>query len=141
MFSVCFSSVASTTVDRKSYSFYKSLVIRNVLNLQKVKNAMPATRSTNGFGDYEFQPPPRPTRNVKGMECLIPVINKLRDVFDRTGGSSSAIQLPQIVVLGSQVISVVTALHNSFLTIKCLFTLAIQLGCYRAQGRAVYSKA
>ena len=46
------------------------------------------------------------------MESLIPVINKLRDVFDRTGSSSSTIQLPQIVVLGSQVINICT-LSNS----------------------------
>ena len=53
--------------------------------------------------DFFRKPLPRPTRSIKGMECLIPVINKLRDVFDRTGGGSSAIELPQIVVLGSQV--------------------------------------
>lgn len=35
------------------------------------------------------------------MEALIPVINKLQDVFNTVG--SDAIQLPQIVVLGSQV--------------------------------------
>jgi dynamin 1-like protein len=34
------------------------------------------------------------------MEALIPVINKLQDVFNTVG--SDAIQLPQIVVLGSQ---------------------------------------
>lgn len=36
------------------------------------------------------------------MEALIPVVNKLQDVFNTVG--SDAIQLPQIVVLGSQVI-------------------------------------
>lgn len=35
------------------------------------------------------------------MEALIPVINKLQDVFNTVG--SDAIQLPQIVVLGTQV--------------------------------------
>lgn len=36
------------------------------------------------------------------MEALIPVINKLQDVFNTVG--ADAIQLPQIVVLGNQVI-------------------------------------
>lgn len=35
------------------------------------------------------------------MEALIPVVNKLQDVFNTVG--SDAIQLPQIIVLGSQV--------------------------------------
>lgn len=35
------------------------------------------------------------------MEALIPVINKLQDVFNTVG--ADAIQLPQIVVVGSQV--------------------------------------
>ena len=35
------------------------------------------------------------------MESLIPVINKLQDVFNTVG--TDAIQLPQIVVVGSQV--------------------------------------
>lgn len=35
------------------------------------------------------------------MEALIPVINKLQDVFNTVG--SDSIQLPQIIVLGSQV--------------------------------------
>lgn len=35
------------------------------------------------------------------MEALIPVVNKLQDVFNTVG--SDAVQLPQIVVLGSQV--------------------------------------
>lgn len=35
------------------------------------------------------------------MEALIPVVNKLQDVFNTVG--SDNIQLPQIVVLGSQV--------------------------------------
>lgn len=36
------------------------------------------------------------------MEALIPVINKLQDVFNTIG--ADAIQLPQIVVVGTQVI-------------------------------------
>lgn len=39
--------------------------------------------------------------NYSTMEALIPVINKLQDVFNAVG--SDAIQLPQIVVLGTQV--------------------------------------
>lgn len=35
------------------------------------------------------------------MESLIPVINKLQDVFNTVG--SEILQLPQIVVIGSQV--------------------------------------
>ena len=35
------------------------------------------------------------------MEQLIPIINKLQDIFNTVG--SEAIQLPQIVVVGSQV--------------------------------------
>lgn len=35
------------------------------------------------------------------MEALIPVINKLQDVFNSVG--TEAIQLPQIVVVGAQV--------------------------------------
>ena len=44
------------------------------------------------------------------MESLIPVINKLQDVFNTVG--SDAIQLPQIVVVGSQVISNFSQLSN-----------------------------
>lgn len=35
------------------------------------------------------------------MEALIPVINKLQDVFNTVG--ADAIQLPQIIVVGTQV--------------------------------------
>lgn len=35
------------------------------------------------------------------MEALIPIINKLQDVFNSVG--TEAIQLPQIVVVGTQV--------------------------------------
>lgn len=40
------------------------------------------------------------------MEALIPVINKLQDVFNTVG--ADAIQLPQIVVLGTQVFKILT---------------------------------
>lgn len=40
--------------------------------------------------------------NAYGMELLIPVVNKLQEVFNTTGTSSDCIQLPQIVVLGDQ---------------------------------------
>lgn len=40
------------------------------------------------------------------MEALIPVINKLQDVFNTVG--ADAIQLPQIVVLGTQVFQILT---------------------------------
>ena len=36
------------------------------------------------------------------MEQLIPVINKLQDVFNTVG--TEAVQLPQIVVVGTQVL-------------------------------------
>jgi hypothetical protein len=36
------------------------------------------------------------------MDDLIPVINKLQDVFSIVGGAHASIDLPQIVVLGSQ---------------------------------------
>ena len=39
--------------------------------------------------------------DLKTMESLIPVINKLQDVFNTVG--ADAIHLPQIVVVGSQV--------------------------------------
>ena len=37
------------------------------------------------------------------MESLIPVINKLQEVFNTVG--SETVQLPQIVVIGTQVIN------------------------------------
>lgn len=44
------------------------------------------------------------------MESLIPVINKLQDVFSAVGTREAEIQLPQIVVVGSQVCIIVTLL-------------------------------
>ena len=46
------------------------------------------------------------------MDALIPILNKLQDVFNTVG--SESIQLPQIVVVGSQVRilnSIVNPLH------------------------------
>lgn len=37
------------------------------------------------------------------MESLIPVINKLQEVFSAIGTREAEIQLPEIVVVGSQV--------------------------------------
>lgn len=44
---------------------------------------------------------PRPLPSPAAMEALIPVINKLQDVFNTVG--ADIIQLPQIVVVGTQV--------------------------------------
>lgn len=49
------------------------------------------------------------------MEALIPVVNKLQDVFNTVG--SDSIQLPQIVVLGSQVCVEI----NSMSFVLCFF--------------------
>lgn len=46
-------------------------------------------------------PRKRVVERLSEMEALIPVVNKLQDVFNTVG--SDSIQLPQIVVLGSQV--------------------------------------
>jgi len=48
------------------------------------------------------------------MEKLIPVINKLQDVFHTVGQDS--IQLPQIVVIGTQVSSLLRVLPLSDIT-------------------------
>lgn len=48
------------------------------------------------------------------MEALIPVINKLQDVFNTVG--SDAIHLPQIVVLGSQVNNCIFTSHLIYVT-------------------------
>lgn len=37
------------------------------------------------------------------MDALIPILNKLQDVFNTVGSGSENIQLPQIAVVGSQV--------------------------------------
>jgi phosphopentomutase len=41
------------------------------------------------------------------MESLIPVISKLQDVFATIGYRESEVQLPQIVVVGAQVINII----------------------------------
>lgn len=61
------------------------------------------------------------------MDALIPVLNKLQDVFNTVG--SETVQLPQIVVVGSQV-----GLCR-FVLLK--FTL---LGSYRALVKVRWSK-
>ena len=43
------------------------------------------------------------------MENLIPVLNKLQEVFNTTG--TETIQLPQIVVIGTQVNSTVNNMN------------------------------
>lgn len=55
------------------------------------------------------------------MEALIPVINKLQDVFNTVG--SDAIHLPQIVVLGSQVRQFFLFLFNISIDITSLLEL------------------
>lgn len=37
------------------------------------------------------------------MEKLIPIVNRLQDVFNSVGQGAGVIQLPQIVVIGTQV--------------------------------------
>lgn len=56
------------------------------------------------------------------MEALIPVVNKLQDVFNTVG--SDSIQLPQIVVLGSQVSKLeIRAKKSIFLLAWIFFSL------------------
>ncbi|CAJ0603038.1 unnamed protein product [Cylicocyclus nassatus] len=47
-----------------------------------------------------------------GMESLIPVVNKLQDVFATLGRREDQIQLPQIVVIGSQSAGKSSVLEN-----------------------------
>ena len=61
---------------------------------------------------------------VWDMEALIPVINKLQDVFNTVG--TDAIQLPQIVVLGSQV-SGKTAFDEVMLNMNSMYIIWRQL--------------
>lgn len=55
------------------------------------------------------------------MEALIPVINKLQDVFNTVG--ADAIQLPQIVVLGTQV-------NPTIYTVSLIFYDKVVKGLY-----------
>lgn len=48
----------------------------------------------------------------KGMEELIPVMNKIQDAFAQIGGGSSHIDLPQIAVVGSQSAGKSSVLEN-----------------------------
>lgn len=64
------------------------------LPLFAVKNANPIILFLYFFRTYTYI-------DKKKMDQLIPIINKLQDVFNTVG--SEAIQLPQIVVVGSQV--------------------------------------
>jgi hypothetical protein len=52
------------------------------------------------------------------MDALIPILNKLQDVFNTVGTES--IQLPQIVVVGSQVgFFFFPTFHHSFRIVEC----------------------
>lgn len=57
------------------------------------------------------------------MEALIPVVNKLQDVFNTVG--SDSIQLPQIVVLGSQVLYL--SIINGYLPVFGTKSIAIDM--------------
>lgn len=59
------------------------------------------------------------------MEALIPVVNKLQDVFNTVG--SDAIQLPQIVVLGTQVR--LNQKENRFFIAWIFFEAIFSYGC------------
>lgn len=52
------------------------------------------------------------------MEALIPVINKLQDVFNTVG--ADAIQLPQIIVLGTQVSDIFIIILSNWRTVAVL---------------------
>ena len=67
------------------------------------------------------------TARLDIMESLIPVINKLQDVFNTVG--ADAIHLPQIVVVGSQV-----CFYVSYFLFVYSFKLVISL----LQDRLVY---
>jgi len=54
------------------------------------------------------------------MDALIPILNKLQDVFNTVG--SESIQLPQIVVVGSQVYFLLffsLTFHHTFEFLEC----------------------
>lgn len=55
------------------------------------------------------------------MEALIPVVNKLQDVFNTVG--SDAVQLPQIVVLGSQASFSYWKCFDRFFSVTLFFRL------------------
>jgi len=52
------------------------------------------------------------------MDALIPILNKLQDAFNTVG--SESIQLPQIVVVGSQVCFLFFRIfHHTFEFLEC----------------------
>lgn len=55
----------------------------------------------DAFSGFLSSPGPAGLPAAAAMEALIPVINKLQDVFNTVG--ADIIQLPQIVVVGTQV--------------------------------------
>lgn len=59
------------------------------------------------------------------MEALIPVINKLQDVFNTVG--ADIIQLPQIVVVGTQVRNVTLTEASKFVSLLELIVVAVFL--------------
>jgi hypothetical protein len=61
------------------------------------------------------------------MDALIPILNKLQDVFNTVG--SESIQLPQIVVVGSQV---------CFFLFPELFNLNIASSNFRVLVKVLY---
>ena len=74
--------------------------------IESILNMSPSAKNNSVHHEIEqSREQQAPKLAEKGFECLIPVINKLRNVFDQTGESATVIQLPQIVVLGSQVSS------------------------------------
>jgi hypothetical protein len=70
------------------------------------------------------------------MEALIPVVNKLQDVFNTVG--ADAIQLPQIVVVGSQVGALDPfRIISLIIQIECRFAEFRQEFCHREPRRKV----
>lgn len=89
MFFLLIKAVATSHIqDVSIVSIYSSYCSRKLITYPELLALFTPT-------DYKF-------RQFKGeMESLIPVINKLQDVFNTVG--SETIQLPQIVVIGNQV--------------------------------------
>ena len=59
------------------------------------------------------------------MERLIPVVNQLQDVFATLGQPVDAIELPQIVVIGSQVLFAAHLLTCAFPKYTLVFDLCL----------------
>lgn len=64
------------------------------------------------------------------MESLIPVISKLQDVFSTIGYRESEVQLPQIVVIGSQVILLFVLTLIFCVLLYDFFFIWLKLLCY-----------